>query len=153
MIPQKTLHIIGLTSIIIAFAHIGQLLMNGIKYILESEQQLYTPPFVLEALLIILLVAIIFLVYRVIKIYFSLKGGSRAEKVLLMTGIIVSFSLVGQLLIQIRSFSLDYENISPGLTDIIIRIILGILFLSVLILGYKTLKMYVDVSQEKRRSI
>ena len=80
--------------------------------------------------------------YRTVKIYLSFKGGARADKVILMTAMIVSFSLFAQLMIQIRTFALDYKNIDPGLTDIILRVILGVLFLAVLVLGYKTISLY-----------
>jgi len=138
----KTLHIIGLTAIIIAFAHIGQMLVAGIRYIVETGQSVITPLWLIKSLVIILLLVLIYLMYRTVKIYLSFKGGARADKVILMTAMIVSFSLFAQLMIQIRTFALDYKNIDPGLTDVILRVILGVLFLAVLVLGYKTVRLY-----------
>ena len=141
----KTLNIIGLTAIIIAFAHIGQLGMAGREYIIEAGQSSFFPQWIAQAFLAVVLLVLIFLIYKTIKIYFSFKGGAKADKVILMTAMIVSFSLFGILMIQMRSFSLEYKYIDPGLTDIILRIILELLFLIVIILGYKTIRTYLEL--------
>ena len=140
---SKTVQIIGLTAIIIAFAHIGQLLIAGKKYIIEAGQSSWTPQWIAKVLIVILLLALIFLIYRTIMIYVNFKKPAQSDKVILMTAIIVALSLFGQLLIQLRSFTLEYRQLDPNLTDIILRITLEVIFIAVLILGYKTMKMYI----------
>jgi len=139
---EKTLHIIGLTAIIIAFAHIGQIGIAGEKYIIEVGQSNIFPEWITQVFLSVILLVLIFLMYKAIKIYVGFKGGAKADKVILMTAMIVAFSLFGQLMIQIRSFSLDYRYIDPGVTDIILRIILELIFLILIVLGYKTISLY-----------